>query len=492
MTDLRVLLHMCCAVAAARGFLATAIAAAVSVAACMGGSGCATDLRRRELQNVAKDWCESIRASQVMPVYPLTEDLRPGDVFLVRASQADQDRVWRERGFLPLDDFRTRLKVADFTSMYFDGYWDDTFGGVAHKRPVLQEPGKLPDGTIPTDRAYSMVVEAPRVAFPSYSFEATTSKGLSLAVPVHGVPVGLNYLGSDRAAGTITIADAYTYAAHPGELHSALLAWVSQGGVRNELRHAAEMVGRPVFLRVVTRVFLTGAISVSLTASKTDGAGLRAGAGQDISLVTSQGTVNQNYEALLAELGRQASKPSAIVDGKSLPGASVKFSAASSRGVSLTEAFDTPLVIGYLAFDVAVDLQGRISPPIPTFQRVTGQIPDAQLKMNQLSGDQQSMLNQIRALRGMLVEPEGPAKAAKAMKYVIDAIEDPELSKARGDVDGAIAALGTPEANARTEAALKSFSTRVINYTSMDGNLGPRYTRIIELLNESVFEPAKP
>ena len=37
----------------------------------------------RELEDVAKEWCLTIRASQVLPVYPLTEDLQPGDVFVV-------------------------------------------------------------------------------------------------------------------------------------------------------------------------------------------------------------------------------------------------------------------------------------------------------------------------------------------------------------------------------------------------------------------------
>lgn len=44
-------------------------------------TGCTS--REQELENVAKDWCLTIRASQVMPVYPLREDVQPGDCFLV-------------------------------------------------------------------------------------------------------------------------------------------------------------------------------------------------------------------------------------------------------------------------------------------------------------------------------------------------------------------------------------------------------------------------
>ena len=45
--------------------------------------GCTTKLRNKQLEKVAKDWALIFRASQVIPVYPLTEDLQPGDVLLV-------------------------------------------------------------------------------------------------------------------------------------------------------------------------------------------------------------------------------------------------------------------------------------------------------------------------------------------------------------------------------------------------------------------------
>jgi hypothetical protein len=48
-----------------------------------GLSGCSYE---QQVRNVARDWCMTIRASQVIPVYPLTEDLQPGDIFLVTSS----------------------------------------------------------------------------------------------------------------------------------------------------------------------------------------------------------------------------------------------------------------------------------------------------------------------------------------------------------------------------------------------------------------------
>jgi hypothetical protein len=58
---------------------------------------------------VAKDWCETIRAAQVIPVFPLTEDMQPGDVFMVRKPLGEQEKEFREKGFLALDDHRVRL-----------------------------------------------------------------------------------------------------------------------------------------------------------------------------------------------------------------------------------------------------------------------------------------------------------------------------------------------------------------------------------------------
>src|SRR5689334_11985633 len=81
---------------------------AAMLAASLLGGGCADYLRRKELESVAKNWCETIRASQVIPVYPLTEDLRPGDVFLVQTPVSEEASRYRAKGFLPLDDFRER------------------------------------------------------------------------------------------------------------------------------------------------------------------------------------------------------------------------------------------------------------------------------------------------------------------------------------------------------------------------------------------------
>jgi len=80
--------------------------------------GCCSTEAQRELEHVAKDWSMTIRASQVIPVYPLTEDVQPGDIFLVQVSVDDQQKVFSEKGFLPLDNHIGRLPPTGYVKFY--------------------------------------------------------------------------------------------------------------------------------------------------------------------------------------------------------------------------------------------------------------------------------------------------------------------------------------------------------------------------------------
>src|SRR3954447_22457236 len=82
-------------------------------------AGCGMD-RKTQLQQTARDWCLTITASQVMPVYPLTEDVQPGDVFLVPMSVEEQRQHFDDTGFLPLDQLVTRLTPDGYADFYRD------------------------------------------------------------------------------------------------------------------------------------------------------------------------------------------------------------------------------------------------------------------------------------------------------------------------------------------------------------------------------------
>jgi hypothetical protein len=82
-------------------------------------AGCATQkMSGDQLARVAKDWSLSIRASQVIPVSPLTEDLEPGDVFLVQIPIEEQIKVYLAKGFLPMENLVTRLPLSGYGSFY--------------------------------------------------------------------------------------------------------------------------------------------------------------------------------------------------------------------------------------------------------------------------------------------------------------------------------------------------------------------------------------
>src|SRR5439155_17343739 len=88
-------------------------------------SGCCLT-RQCQLEHVAKDWCMTIRASQVIPVYPLTEDIQPGDVFLVQVPIDRQQQVYEDKGFLPLDNHITRLKPSGYKQFYTNSFLPGT------------------------------------------------------------------------------------------------------------------------------------------------------------------------------------------------------------------------------------------------------------------------------------------------------------------------------------------------------------------------------
>src|SRR5262249_27405451 len=152
-------------------------------------TGCdTTGAKERQLARVAKDWSLVVRASQVIPVYPLTEDVLPGDVFLVRTRIEDQIKRYEERGFLQLDQLLVRIPTKVYADFYMHSYGIGQNGDTPYH-------WKFPNP--------NAITNAPRAAFPSYSFTIKKGAGLNVALPVEGVPVALNLLGASSAHGDI-------------------------------------------------------------------------------------------------------------------------------------------------------------------------------------------------------------------------------------------------------------------------------------------------
>jgi hypothetical protein len=356
---------------------------------CLALAGCATS-REAQLQRVAKDWCETIRASQVIPVYPLTEDLQPGDIFLVQQTVEDQHKVYEEDGFLALDNHLGRVNPTGYAEFY---------------KQSFTPAAELPKVWLTTDPAWK---EAPSAAFPSYSFATEKGGGFNLALPISGVPVGMSLLGAEAATGSVTISDARTVGVDTDSLYADVLVWAA--------RHEALLQGfgtrdgggeAPNYLRVVSRVYLAGRMTVALQETRSFGAGATAGASKPVELLAAEtvdsgkegspaevknasiGNYKENLKTLNEAIGSLVEE-----DGKLLPGGQAKVVSASARSITLDETFPRPLVVGYLGFDMRILEGGRLGRPIPSHAVVvSGQQPGG---IAFFTADEQAYLKAMR------------------------------------------------------------------------------------------------
>ena len=397
--------------------------------------GCASPLER-----AAKEWCLAVRACQMVPVYPPSEDVRLGDVFLVRTPILQQASEYQGRGFLSLDDLRTRLTGLDTKLLYRD---DPT------------QPGK-----------------APRVAFPTFTFATRRGAGLNLAFPVEGVPVALGLMETKRAIGTVSITDATTYAADPDDLLDRLRVWAARAETKASLDAARKSAGGTVYLRVVKRVYLAGAVSVGLV-------------NQDASSGRGRGGTTDAVEALKNDVDRQGEllgKLAKLAEAGQV-GGSVTFQYASDLAVGLQQKFPAPLVIGYLGMDVPVFEDGELGFPLPTFERlalrpVAFQPPQ---RMNQLSGQQRELSDLLERLRELATDT--PDRALAIVTKTLDGLTDRSFDalRARGK---SVPASG-PGRERALRRLVEDFIVQVNFHTAGEGSHGDRHALAIKLLSEA-------
>jgi len=224
-------------------------------------AGCAKSPPEEDsLENVNKNWNRLIRASHIFPVYPLSQDLQPGDVFLTRKHIEDTSE-WNEPGYLPFDHHLTRLYPTGYVSFYTNSF------GVGAKAP-------LPRDWIETDKWKN----APAAAFPTYSFKIKQGGSGSVSLPIQGVPVGLSLMGAREASGMVTIADSHTYGVDELSLRKQVLGYLERHGEEMFKYIGAEVAGsNGFFLQVVSRVYTTSRVAVSMFNEGATGGGISAG-----------------------------------------------------------------------------------------------------------------------------------------------------------------------------------------------------------------------
>ncbi len=318
----------------------------------------------------------TIRGSQVIPVYPMTEDIQPGDIFLVQVPIDQQQILYETKGFLALDNLVARLNPDGYPKFYDHSFLP------ASSTNVLPRDWIRPDGVgqyLGTNGTNTRSWQAaPRAAFPSYSFSVQNGSGLNLAVPVYGVPVGLSLLASDAASGTVQIEDARTLGVDTMSLWAQVQAWATNCDNKAFLSNFGPLPEQhhTNFLRVVTRVYASGKMLVTLKDASSRSGGVDAGVPKPVNLLTPQlssgtntaDTALQNYTNAWSVLSEIVKGAAALTNsaGQVLPGGSLRLAAASSRSVSIDETFDPPVILGYLGFDCAVYDDGKLGPPFPT------------------------------------------------------------------------------------------------------------------------------
>ena len=296
-----------------------------------------TNQRDSQLTNINKDWNKLIRASHVYPIYPLTQDLQPGDIFLVNKDIEDLTDWEKDNGYLKLDHLIGRLKPEHYKEFY-----ETTFGYT----------NVLPNYWL-RDNSWS---NAPCAAFPSYTFSVQQGVGANVSLPIQGIPVGLSLMGAKSASGYVTLSGAYTYGLDELSLQSEL-----EGFVRSNGTMLAQFFENPNdkketnYLQIVSRVYAVSHVSVSMLNDSAASGSFWGGAPKDVSLPTliSSNAV-ANYSNLLNTVNGAIPGANAVLN--LAPGGSLKFTSVTQRSVSMDEDFPKPIVIGYIGFSVPITI----------------------------------------------------------------------------------------------------------------------------------------
>jgi hypothetical protein len=118
---------------------------------------------------------------------------------------------------------------------------------------------------------------------------------MNLAVPVEGVPVGLSLMASDAASGTIEIKDSYTMGVDTISLYRQLGDWAKAN--TDFLGYFGPGGKQTNYLRVVTRIYATGKMSVSLTDASSRSGGLDVGVPKPVNLLR-RGRISELHQWL--------------------------------------------------------------------------------------------------------------------------------------------------------------------------------------------------
>lgn len=288
--------------------------------------------KQRALERVARDWCLTIRASQIIPVYPLDEDIQVGDVFVVDTPIDKLKKYWNGRGYLPIEHRFGRFQPSGYSKYYLGKAYGVTEGSIL---PAMWQSSRSPDEWVSDPSAFPKPLQpkdgqadpllqakkeandqlllttnwplAPRVGFPSYSFKIRAGEGFNGALPLQGVPVMLGALGARSVTGSVSLSDAYTYGVDESSIRQDLARWSFKKEVQGYLASYEIMPDDPRYgkeenyVRVVTRVYLLRSVQVSLVNQDSSAWRLSAGAPKQSSDTAADKVVFQKQDQELTQ-----------------------------------------------------------------------------------------------------------------------------------------------------------------------------------------------
>lgn len=348
------------------------VASVLSAALLHFGVGCADQSIDKSLTGMQRDWNKTIRAAGVIPVYPMHQDLRPGDVFLIDVDIEDQQRYYKNNDYLPLPQHFKRLEIDQKKYNAF-------YKAPVEVNPPVSEPPH-PSSVKPWRRD-GRLEEVPRAAFPTFSTEVKSSAGLSLAIPIKGVQLGLGLLDAREARVNLSMSKATTYGLDIATLDEMVHKQIEMSPVLREKLAAfgQDPKDNPRFLRVVSRVFYIEEIDLTVQKSQSGAAGARggveipletamaklaktpgdgSGTGSDAGGTTSAQLV-ENYDKTLKGL-------QTTLDGATGAGGRAEIVTATTSSVGMHEKFEQPIIVGYHAYDRVILERGELGPPVST------------------------------------------------------------------------------------------------------------------------------
>ncbi|CCH50013.1 protein of unknown function [Pseudodesulfovibrio piezophilus C1TLV30] len=381
------------------------IVCVVVLACCLGA--CTKDKYDRSMEDVARNWCMTIRASQVIPIYPLEESIRPGDVFLVGAPHAKEVTLYREKGFLPMDTHLHRISglEKDYVDFYGEGYLNEYPAPPKKEVSVANaSSGQSSNSSLPLrdcanssdefGRLMCLIekqngakggrsMQWPLAVFPSYTVKVGTDASLGAGLSLKGIPLGLSFLHASQALAMVTIKDSYSVGLPVDVLYPEVTAWAARPEASELLDEYVDGHENVLYVRLITKVFLAQQFDIALLSNS------QTGGRVNVNTESAEGNATADNATMTERLTELVMQNLVTAAADQMPKGEVAFMSGSSSAVSLRETLDRPVVLGYHAVDIPVFDGGRLGAPVATqsflLDRATPLASAREIRENRLS-----------------------------------------------------------------------------------------------------------